>query len=314
MKIIFSLSILIFVCLAYTSMSISASSVPNIFCDPSREDFVKRHAANQAFENNDYLERMWKQEISIIAQIPIGPGGSLQWLEVAQIKFWMNTTYNAEGCYWDERQMWERYDPATGELIEIGVQRIDLLINGPSQGIDFLGDRGFEERASTYSVDWYQNRYLQESVSVLGTEVVEYALGDSVVAGAWYKDGKLVFQNSVLSYIPGESRSYTYSIIERGIPGNDLTTYKVLANIASTNVVPPQYILDASDFLHESMEDPNFVGRLNPLTGIYEYVFELNQSGAKRSVKNCLNTECNMDGFSVSKYINKAMEVAETTE
>lgn len=304
MKLVYSLLVLALIFL----VSVKASSgVPKFFCDPEKESFNERHAALKAFENNDYLERMWRNDVAVIVQAPIGPNGELQWLEVAQLRFWMNTTYNEEGCFWDERQLWERVNPLTGEIVEIGCQRIDLFLNGPSQGVDFLtndGDgKGFEERASIYDIVWYENKYLQESVSVFGSELVEYALGDSIITGGWYKDGKVIFQNSIISYVPGESRTYTYSTIERAVPGDDTTAYKILADITSVNVVPPQYILDASEFLNNAIEDPNFVGRVNPNTGFEEIVYEFPQS--QRSTNNCLFSKCNMHGLSLSKHVEE---------
>jgi hypothetical protein len=286
----------------------NASQPPKFFCDKSRSVFQERHAAAISFENNDPMTRMWKNDVSVIVQAPIGANGALQWVEVAQLRFWMNTTYNEEGCFWDERQFWERRDPATGALVEIGCQRIDLLINGPSTGLDFItadGDgKGFEERASKYDVLWFKNRYLAESVSVVDTTLIEYALGDGVVAGGWYnQNNEVIFQNAIITFVPGESRTYTYSTIER----QQGLTFKVLASIESNNVEPTQDILDASAFFEGAINDPNFVPRLNPETGFEEYIYSINQN-QQRQVKDCLNTKCEMHGFSFNKYVENLIQ------
>jgi len=272
----------------------------NAICDRESAAFQARHRNQVDSEQaNRDQGALWRQAVSVIAQVPVTPT-SLQWVQVAGFDFWQDNLWSQHDCAWNSTQAWPRIDAETGEFI-LAMQRVQAAPTRIYTRTDFsTAPPSVEESESQYTATWVKNAYLEESAIVLGTEAIEYNLGNKVTAAGWYdlNTNRISYLNAFVTFVPGYYRSYTVNTYLENTPGDATTTFKVLADITSTTEIPPALISAAFAWFNEAIEDDSTQLEINPTTGLGEYIFRPSlhlQEAAAKHVAAMPNTEASLN-------------------
>ena len=248
----------------------------NAICNRESAAFQTRHSMQIGTEQaNRDAGALWRQQVAVIVKVPVDAMGTLKWVEVVNFDFWQDVFWAADVCAWNETQAWPRVDAETGEFV-LAFQRIHVAPTNIYTRTDFsTAPPTVVESESEYTAIWTRGAYLEESAIVINTDTYEYALGPKVVAAGWYDSntGRLSYVNTLFNYIDGYYRTFTSNTLLEGVPGDQTTQYKVLADITSTAELPPAIVSAAFAWFDEVVNDDTYEPVINPNTGIGEYVF-----------------------------------------